>query len=479
MREMSQNLAHHPQKRLKMQLMSQFWGHQPRLALCPGDMCAQGVEAAFDVFVAAVYLLDVVYGGGALGAHGGKEHGNTGADIGAHKACGLQGDAMIMADDNGAVRIAEDDLGAHVYEAVNEEQPALEHLLVDEDAAFALGGYDQHHGQKVRGEAGPGGIGKGHDGTVQEGLNLVAFLLRDKDIVPSLLQVYAKAAEGVRDDAEVVVRYVLDGDAAAADGGHADEGAHLDHVRQDLVLGAAQTLYAVDAEEVGAYAVDEGAHAVEHLAELLEVRFAGSIVYCGSTFGKDCGHDDVGGTGDGGLVKEHVAACEAAVGGEVEGAAAGVIVHLGAQFHHAVQVGVYPAAAYFVSTGLCEPGTAKAGQERSHNHHASAEGSTLGHEFLRLYVRCVKVVGLEGVGALNVTGNLHAHVPEELYKILDVKDFRDVADGDRLRGKEYCADYFQGLVLCALRGNASGQLVSALDDEFRHALLLGEGLFRI
>ena len=149
---------------------------------------------------------------------------------------------------------------------------------MDEDASLALGGHHQHHGQKVWSESGPGGIGEGHDGAVQEGFYLVAVLLGDEDVVSALLQPDAQAAECVRDNAQVVPGYVLDGNGTAADGGHADERAHLDHVRENLVLRAVQGLYAVDAEEVAAHSVNESAHAAQHLAQLLDIGLAGRVV---------------------------------------------------------------------------------------------------------------------------------------------------------------------------------------------------------
>ena len=433
-------------------------------------MGAQGVQSAFDVLVAAVNLLDVVDGGRALGAHGGEQHGDTGTDIRRHQPGGLQGNPMVVADDHRPVRVAEDNLRAHVDEAVHEEQAALEHLLVDEHAALALGGHHQHHGQEVRRKAGPGGIGQGHDGTVQERVNLIAVLLRDKDVIPLLLQLDAQAPESVRNDAQVIIGGVFDGKAALADGGHADEGAHLNHVGEDLVQGAVQGFHAVNPEEVGTHAVDEGAHAVEHLAQLLEVRFAGGVVDGGGALGQHGGHHNIGRTGDGSLVQEHVSARQAAFLRQVECAAGRVVGHFGAQLHHAVQVGVYTPAADFIPAGLGEPGVAEAREQRAHHHHGATEFGALGHEFLGLDVGRVHGIGLEGIHALGQTRDLHAHVLQQLDEVLHIQDLRDVADGHGFAGEEYGADDFQGLVFGSLRGNAAGQLVSAFDDKLCHNL---------
>lgn len=45
-----------------------------------------------------------------------------------------------MTDDNGAVRVAEDNLRSHIYQLVHKEQTAFEHFLMNEYTAFCLGG---------------------------------------------------------------------------------------------------------------------------------------------------------------------------------------------------------------------------------------------------------------------------------------------------------------------------------------------------
>ena len=74
------------------------------------------------------------------------------------------------------------------------------------------------------------------------------------------------------------------------------------------MVGAVEFADAFDGEEVGADALNAGTHAHEHTAELLEVGFAGGVVDGGGAMGGDGCHDDVGGSGDGGFVEEHIAA---------------------------------------------------------------------------------------------------------------------------------------------------------------------------
>ena len=86
---------------------------------------------------------------------------------------------MVVANDYGSVRVAEDDLCAHVYELIDEEQARLEHLLVDEHGALCLGCYNENDREQVRRESGPRCICDSEDRTVKERLDLIVFLRRD------------------------------------------------------------------------------------------------------------------------------------------------------------------------------------------------------------------------------------------------------------------------------------------------------------
>ena len=73
------------------------------------------------------------------------------------------------------------------------------------------------------------------------------------------------------------------------------------------MIGAVKTFNAFDGEQVRTDAFYPGAHPAEHPAELLDIGFAGGIVDGGSTFCHHRCHDDIGSTGDGGFVEQHIA----------------------------------------------------------------------------------------------------------------------------------------------------------------------------
>src|SRR2546423_11238028 len=76
----------------------------------PADPRADGIQPLLDPLVAAIDLMDVVDDALALRAEGGEQQGHAGADVGAGDLCAVQ---AVAADDDGAVRIAEDDARPH------------------------------------------------------------------------------------------------------------------------------------------------------------------------------------------------------------------------------------------------------------------------------------------------------------------------------------------------------------------------------
>ena len=222
---------------------------------------------------------------------------------------------------------------------------------MDEHAALGLGRHDEQHAEQVGRESRPRSVGHSHDASVDERRYVVAFLLWNVDVVAHTLHLDAQSGEHLRDDAEVFVRHVLDGHVASRHGCHADEAAHLNHVGQDGVLSAVEPFHSLDGEEVGRDAGDFRSHAVEHLAQLLDVRFAGRVVDGGGAWCEHARHDDVGRSGDRCLVEQDVHSVHL-VCVNLEASGLNVVVEPGAHLLHAVEVGVEPASSDFVASWL-------------------------------------------------------------------------------------------------------------------------------
>src|SRR5262245_9657946 len=93
------------------------------------DLRAELTKPLVDALVAAVDLTDVPDRRRSLGTQGGDHHRHAGADVRALEALTVE---PRRACHHRAMRIAEDDPRPPRDELVDEEQPALEHLLEDE-----------------------------------------------------------------------------------------------------------------------------------------------------------------------------------------------------------------------------------------------------------------------------------------------------------------------------------------------------------
>src|SRR4051812_6896678 len=87
------------------------------VSLAP-DTSPQRIEPLLDPLVSAIDLMDVVDDALPFRAERGQEQGHAGADVGAGDLGALQASA---ADDDGAMRIAEDDPRPHRDQLVREE----------------------------------------------------------------------------------------------------------------------------------------------------------------------------------------------------------------------------------------------------------------------------------------------------------------------------------------------------------------------
>ena len=138
------------------------------------------------------------------------------------------------------------------------------------------------------------------------------------------------------------------------------------------MLGTVQTLYADDGDKVGGDAGDVRTHRVEQVAQLLDVRLAGSIIYCGGALGEDRRHDDVGGSRNRSLIKEHIRALQML---SLNGEHLALVVadELRPKILESEEVGVQSSATNLVATRLCHRSLAEASEQRTHKQHAASE----------------------------------------------------------------------------------------------------------
>ena len=273
------------------------------------DLCAKRPEPLLDPLVAAVDLADVVDHAAALRAQGGDQQRHAGADIRAGQPLRLAVE-LAGSDHHGAVRVAQHDLGAHGDQPVDEEQPALEHLLVDQHRAARLRGDDQGDADQVGVEAGPGRRVDLGDGVVGVLLDAQLLVFRHEDVVAVVVPAHAELPKADPGHAVLARARPGDPDGAAGHGGQADERGDLHEVRPDRVLAAAEPGDAADREHVGADAFDLGAEPVEEVAQILDMRLGRGVADRGVALGQHGAHHSLLGRGHAHLVEEQVGAAQ-------------------------------------------------------------------------------------------------------------------------------------------------------------------------
>ena len=289
-----------------------------------------------------------------------------------------------------------------------------------------------------------------------------------EEVVTFFFHLDAHTAECAGDDAQILDRRILDTDALSHHSGHSNERSHLNHIWQDSVYCAVEAFYTLDGQQIGCYARDAGSHPVEHLAELLEIRLAGSIINSGGALCQDGGHHDIGSSGDGGLVKQHILSFQL-LGRYFIDITFWHGIEVRPQAFKAQEVGVQPAASYLVASWLGNHGFTHTGQHGPDHHHRSAQLGTLLHELIALHIIQIQVVSQKGVGIVFVR-DLYAYILEQLDQVHHIADMRNVVYGDRLTGQYGSTDHLQGLVLGALWLDGSAQRMSPFDDECCHYL---------
>ena len=65
----------------------------------------------------------------------------------------------------------------------------------------------------------------------------------DINIIASLLHGNTQAAKSVRDDPQLIISCILDGDLRSGHSGHTDKATHLDHIGEDGMLRAGKRPY--------------------------------------------------------------------------------------------------------------------------------------------------------------------------------------------------------------------------------------------
>ena len=200
------------------------------------------------------------------------------------------------------------------------------------------------------------------------------------------------------------------------------------------------------------------------MTQLLDIGFAGSIVYGGSTLGKDGSHDDIGRSCYRGLIEQHIATFEL-VGMDLIDIALFVEIELRSQVLESEEVRVETSTSYLVTTGFGNDRPAIASQQRTDHQYATAKGGTFAYELIALQIVEVKVGGLKTVVVTVQLVHLDTDLLQQQDQVVHIQDIRDVLDDHLLIGEQGGTNHLQSLVLRPLWRNGTLQQMSAFDSK--------------
>ena len=357
--------------------------------------------------------------------------------------------------------VADGDLRAHHLKLVREEQPVLEHLLVDQHAPFRLRGKRDGDAGHVRRERGPRTVlDLGHP-LARVVVDAELLAAGDDHIRAAHLAAEPEPVEHEPDHAQVLGHGVLDDELAAGDAGQRHERSDLNVVRRDRVRAPAEAAGAVDGHHVRADSVDRGPHRSEHPREVLDVGLRGRVADHGRAPGQRRGHQRVLGRHDRRLVHQEVAGPQA---GRSLDRDVAVVLDRRAERAECIQVRVEPAPPDHVASGRRHLGAAEPGQQRAGEQEAGAK--PLG----QVAVDVVVVDPLRGDRDFARRGPRDAGTQrlEQQQHRLDIRDRGDVPEHDLVLRKQARGEDRQRAVLVSGRDDRAGQWHAAFDDELFH-----------
>ena len=178
------------------------------------DLGTECIQPFVNPLVSTVYLFDIVDHALSLRTHGCNQQGYSCAYIRRGHLYAFEGLLARQSDDGGPVRVAEDDLCAHVNQLIHEEKAAFEHLLMYKNGACSLRGRHQDDAEEVGREAGPDLIGDGEYAAVYERVDFIKVLGGNMNVITSEFHLYSQSLESGGDDAQVLKSYIGDGQLA-------------------------------------------------------------------------------------------------------------------------------------------------------------------------------------------------------------------------------------------------------------------------
>ena len=251
------------------------------------------------------------------------------------------------------------------------------------------------------------------------------LLCGHKYIVPSLFQTDTQTTETVRNDSQIFIRHILDGNFTSRHGSHSDETADFNHIWKHPMRTTFQAGYAFDGKQVRCDTRNLSSHAIQHPAQLLQIRFTGCIVNRCHPFGQYSSHHNIGRTGHRSLIQQHISAFQL-LGIDTKTTIHGIIFKRGTQFLNTQEVRIQTATSDFITTRFRNHCLSEASYQRAYQHHRTTQFRATVQEVITLQVSQIQIICLKSVGITSRLRDLHPHVTKQLYQVVHIQNVRNV-----------------------------------------------------
>lgn len=263
-------------------------GSRQRRRLQTLDIGSQKLQFRFQLFIAAIEMLNFEDCGGAVGSEGSDDQGCAGAEVG-----GADGASVQLGNPADNCRsVFSHDGCTEAIEFVNVLKAFRKHAVGNRAGSLSDGEQGCHLRLEIGRDSG--------EGFGSEALGKECGCALDEESISRVADVGTDAAKPLEEIEQLCDGRVEDADAAASGCGGDGECGCFDAIRKDRVISGGQLFDTVNLNDSRLGKFDAGTGRGEESGELVDFRFLSCVADEGGAAGEHCGGKDVAGAGDGG-----------------------------------------------------------------------------------------------------------------------------------------------------------------------------------
>jgi len=245
-------------------------------------------QFGFQLFIAAIEVLDFEDFGGAVGSEGSDDQSCAGAEVGGADCAPVQ-----LRDSADYCRAVSGENGsAEAIEFVNVLKAFRKHAVGDCAGSLSDGQQGSHLRLEIGGDSG--------ERFGREALGTECGCALDEESFSGIADAGTDAAEPLEEIEQLCDGGVEDADAAASGCGGDGECGCFYAIRKDRVIRCGELFDTVNLNKSGLGEFDAGTGRSEKSSEFVDFGFLSRIADEGGATGEHCGGEDVAGAGDGG-----------------------------------------------------------------------------------------------------------------------------------------------------------------------------------